>query len=599
MNSQENITIFINGTKYQTQNGQSIMQAADHLGYSIPRLCYHPQLSVEGACRICIVEIEGMKEFQASCSYPIQDGMRIHTNTTELRQARRDILELILDNHPLDCHTCPKNGNCELQRLANILGIEERHFEGERKQYPIDDSSPAIIRNPNNCILCGRCVRVCSETQQIHAIGYAHRGFKTVVMPSYNQAFDKSVCINCGQCINICPTAAFTEKKQTDEVIRILNNKDNITIAQIAPSVRIAIGESFGIESGHNFQQELTAALKALGFDYVFDTQFGADMTIMEEAAELAERYFKGENLPLITSCCPSWVKTAEQFHPDLLPHLSSCRSPMAMLASLTKGYLAKKNHWDLTKVVNIAITPCTAKKFESSREELFLEKDIRCIDYALTTREISWIIKSSGIDLSRMKGQDFDNPMGISSGAASIVGTSGGVIEATLRTFCEKYLDSALPPLQYHESRTTKGIKEATIVINDKKINIAVANGLKSTHSLMDEIRRQKKHYDFVEIMACPGGCIGGGGQPYAASLNFFDQEKILQKRSQALYAIDSSINIHKSHENPAVQQLYKEFLGTPLSELANKLLHTQYSQKIPCGIIPKEVIYDINHSK
>ena len=441
------ITIYINGKAYKVESGQTIMQAADTLGFHIPRLCYHPKLSIEGACRVCIVEVEGQRNYVASCAFPVSDGMRIRTNTSELRQTRRDIVELILDNHPMDCHTCERDGVCELQRLAYDVGIHERHFEGERKHYEKDTSSASVIRDPNKCILCGRCTRMCAEIQQIHAIGFAHRGFKTTVMPAYDLPFGESVCSCCGQCVNVCPTAAFLEKSKCTDVFEKLDDPELVKVVQIAPAVRAAIGEAFGLEAGVSMEHETAAALRKLGFDYVFDTQFSADLTIMEEASEFLERLTNKGKLPLITSCSPAWVKAMEQFHPDMKDNVSTVKSPMSMMGALLKTYFAKKIKKDPAKIVSVAIMPCTAKKYEAERKELFI-KENPAVDYVLTTRELAWMIKSSGIDFLHIKGEGFDGPLGLSSGAGTIFGVTGGVMEAAIRTAYESvsYTHLTLP---------------------------------------------------------------------------------------------------------------------------------------------------------
>lgn len=583
------ITIYINNKEYQVEAEQTIMQAADKLGFHIPRLCYHPKLSIEGACRVCIVEVEGMRNYVASCAYPVAAGMRVHTNTQELRQARRDIVELILDNHPEDCHTCDRDGNCELQRLAYAMGIRKRHFSGEKKHYEKDLSSTSVIRDPNKCILCGRCVRVCSEIQGINALRQAHRGFKTVVMPAYNMPFSESVCTSCGQCINVCPTASFVEKNHTQEMFRKLNEKDTIKIAQIAPSVRAAIGEAFGFQPGRSFERELVAALRKLGFDYVFDAQFSADLTIMEEGSEFLERVQSNGKLPMITSCSSAWMKCVEQFYPDLLDNISTAKSPMSMMGALIKTYYAEKMGFDPKKIESVAIMCCTAKKYEAARPELMVD-GMPAVDKVITTREIAWMIKSAGIDFVNIKGEDFDHPLGESSGAGAIFGVTGGVMEAAIRTAYELYTGETLLDIEVKAIRGMKGIKEGTIVMDGKEIRVAVAHGLGNAHKLLDEVRKDPNKYHFIEIMGCPGGCIGGGGQPYAGANTIPLDEVLLQKRAEALYGIDRNKTIRRSHDNPDVQRLYKEFLGRPLSAVSHKLLHTHYSAKKPVGIVPSE---------
>ncbi|MGV8122628.1 MAG: NADH-dependent [FeFe] hydrogenase, group A6 [Candidatus Xenobiia bacterium LiM19] len=584
------ITIHIDDKPYSVEPNQTIMQAADSLGFRIPRLCYHPKLSIEGACRVCIVEVEGMKNYVASCSFPVHDGIKVRTNTEELRRARRDIVELILDNHPQDCHVCERDSNCELQRLANSMGLRHRHFEGERKHFHKDISSDAVIHDPDKCILCGRCVRVCSEIQNVHNLGYAFRGFKTVVMPAFDLPFSESVCTTCGQCINVCPTASFVEKSYTQELFVKLQDKSLVKIAQIAPSVRAAIGEAFGMPVGTNMEAETAAALRRLGFDYVFDTQFSADLTIMEEASELLERIQGKGKLPMITSCSSAWMKCLEQFYPDLLDNVSTCKSPMSMMSALTKTYFAEKMKLDPKKILNVGVMCCTAKKYEAARPELNVD-DMRATDIVVTTREIAWMIKSAGIDLLHVKGERFDEPLGFSSGAGTIFGATGGVMEAALRTAYELYTGETMVNIEFSELRGMKGTKEASVMIDGKEIRVAVAHGLGNAWKLLDIIRRDPKRYHFIEIMGCPGGCIGGGGQPYAGINSIPLDEEILQKRANALYQLDRDKTIRRSNENPDVQRLYREYLGRPLSPLSHKLLHTHYHAKEPKGIISAEL--------
>ncbi len=584
------ITVHINGKPYQVEPNQTIMQAADKLGFRIPRLCYHPKLSIEGACRVCIVEVEGMRNYVASCAYPVSDGMKIHTNTKEIRTARRDIVELILDNHPLDCHTCERDGNCELQRLAYAMGIRHRYFEGERKHYEKDLSSTSVVRDPNKCILCGRCVRVCAEVQRVNALGHAHRGFKTVVMPAYDMPFKDSVCTTCGQCINVCPTAAFVEKSYTQQVFEKLNDPSVIKIAQIAPSVRAAIGEAFALEPGQNMERQVVAALRKLGFNYVFDTQFSADLTIMEEASEFLERLQGKGKLPMITSCSSAWMKCLEQFYPDLIDNVSTCKSPMSMMSALTKTYFAKKMKLDPAKILNVAIMCCTAKKYEAARPELMVD-GMPSTDIVVTTREIAWMIKSSGVDLVDIQGEHFDEPLGLSSGAGAIFGTTGGVMEAAIRTAYELYTGETLLDIEIADIRGMKGIKEGKLVIDGKEIRVAVAHGLGNANELLSMVRKDPEKYHFVEIMGCPGGCIGGGGQPYAGYNSIPLDEECLKKRADALYGLDRQKTIRRSHENPDIQRINKEFLGRPLGPVSHKYLHTHYKAKTPAGIVPAEI--------
>ncbi len=586
----ETLNIRINNKPYAVEPNQTIMQAADKLGFRIPRLCYHPKLSIEGACRVCIVEVKGVRNYVASCAYPVSEGMEIFTDTEEIRRARRDIVELILDNHPEDCHTCERDSICELQRLAYSMGIRKRHFEGEKKHYEKDLSSASVVRDPNKCILCGRCVRICSEIQKVNALGHAHRGFKTVVMPAYDMPFSESVCTTCGQCINVCPTAAFVEKNFTQELFKKLADPNLIKIAQIAPSVRAAIGEAFGFDAGRSMEKETAAALKKLGFDYVFDTQFSADLTIMEEASEFLERLQGKGKLPMITSCSSAWMKCLEQFYPDLIDNVSTCKSPMSMMSAILKTYFASKIKQDPKKILSVAVMCCTAKKYEAARQELMVE-GMPATDIVVTTREIAWMIKSAGIDLVRIKGEEFDHPLGLSSGAGTIFGTTGGVMEAAIRTAYELYTGETLLDIEVNDIRGMKGIKEGKISMDGKEIRVAVAHGLGNANELLNIIRSDPQKYHFIEIMGCPGGCIGGGGQPYAGINSMPLDEEVLKKRAEVLYSLDRNKTIRRSHENPDIQRIYKEFLGRPLSPVSHKLLHTHYKAKEPRGIIPEEI--------
>jgi len=584
----DTIKINVNNKDYDVEPGQTIMQALDKIGFHIPRLCYHPKLSVEGACRICIVEVEGAANYVTSCTAKVAAGMKIRTNTADLRKARRDLLELILDNHPVDCNTCERDSNCELQGLSRSVGIKKRHFTGEKKLYDIDLSSPSITRDPNKCILCGRCVRLCAEIQGVNAINFAGRGFNSVVMTAYNNPISNSVCINCGQCINVCPTAALSEKYYTVELFRELSSDKKLKIVQVAPAVRAAIGEAFGFPAGTNFEKQTVAALRKLGFDLVFDTQFSADLTIMEEGYEFLERFTTGRDLPMITSCSPAWIKYAEQFHPEILPNISSCKSPMSMQSSVLKTYYAQKRGIDPKDILSVAIMPCTAKKYEAEREELSLD-GVKLTDIVVTTREIAWMIKSAGIDLSKTEGEEFDNLFGFSSGAATIFGVTGGVMEAALRTAYEVYMGESIIDIEFAALRGFEGIKEAKVMLGDKEVRVAVAHGLGNANIVIDMIKKDPDRFHFIEVMSCPGGCINGGGQPYAGSEYVALDEELLKKRASVLYALDRAKTIRRSHENPEVQRIYKEFFERPLGPKSHKILHTHYKQKYPTGVYKK----------
>jgi len=582
----KNVNITIDNTPLTVKEGMTIMAAAETLGIKIPRLCYHPDLSIEGACRVCIVEVEGARSYVPSCATEVVEGMKIKTNSPQIRQARRDLVELILDNHPRSCQTCERDGNCELQNLAYTLGVRERLFEGKRKEYLVEASSPSVIRNAEKCILCRRCVRVCSEIQGIHNLSQLNRGFNTVVAPAHEGPMADSVCIACGQCINVCPVASFMEQPSTEAVWKALADPDTFVIAQIAPSIRAAIGEGFNLPVGTPCTGKTVTALRRLGFDAVFDTNFGADLTIMEEAHEFLERVKTGENLPLLTSCSPGWVKFMEHFYPEMIPHASSCRSPMTMLSALLKTYYAEKEKLDPRKIFVVAVMPCTAKKFEIERPEHRSEDGYPLTDAVLTTREAVWMIKAYGIDFVNLPDDDFDNPLGYSTGAADIFGTTGGVMEAALRTAAEKLTGKPLDKLEFTEVRAVEGLKEATLEIAGMKLNVAVTNGLQNAKTILEKVKKGRKQYHLIELMACPGGCIAGGGQPYPTDGSYVLDKEVVKKRARALYSIDEAKEIRKSHENPYIKKLYKEYLGEPGSRKAHHLLHTTYAPKEPRGI-------------
>ncbi|HEY5467268.1 MAG TPA: [FeFe] hydrogenase, group A, partial [Clostridia bacterium] len=521
--------LMIDDTPVSVPENTTIMEAAEKLGIRIPRLCYVKDLGIEGACRICIVEVEGSRNYRTACSTRVEPGMKVKTNSPMIRQARRDLVELILDNHPTDCQTCERDGNCELQQLAYSMGVRERLFAGARKRYAIEDSGHSVVRNSEKCILCLRCVRVCSQIQGVHNLNPQLRGVRTVIGPAHMTNMPESVCIDCGQCINVCPTAAFLEKNATNEVWAALADPDKHVLVQVAPSIRAAIGEGFGFAPGTPETGRTVTALRKLGFDAVFDTNFGADLTIMEEANEFMKRLSSGGKLPLLTSCSAGWVKFLEIFYPEMIPYMSTCRSPMSMLSVLFKTYYAEKNHIDPKSIYVVAVMPCTAKKFEIKRPE-HGTKDYPYTDAVLTTRELVWMIKAYGIDFAQLKEGTFDYPLGFSSGAADIFGTTGGVMEAVLRTASEKLTGKVLDDVNFDYVRNVDGLKEATILIGDQEINIAVANGLNNAKTILEKVKSGEKQYHLIELMACPGGCIGGGGQPYPADGRYVLDHKILK---------------------------------------------------------------------
>lgn len=580
------IELFIDETKVTVPEGTSILDAAETLGIRIPTLCYHPDLSLEGACRVCIVEVEGARNFLPACATSVALGMKVKTNSPQIRQARRDIVELILDNHPKECQTCERDANCELQNLAYTLGVRSRLFEGVRKEHEIETSSASVIRDPNKCILCRRCVRVCSEVQGINNLSQLHRGFDTVVAPAYEAPMVDSVCINCGQCINVCPVAAFLEKSHTDPVWAALADPDKHVVVQIAPSIRAAIGEAFGMPVGTAATGKTVTALRRLGFDQVFDTNFGADLTIVEEGHEFLTRLDKKKNLPMLTSCSPGWIKFLEHFYPEFIPNASTCKSPMSMLSALLKTHYAEQNDLDPEKIYVVGVMPCVAKKFEIERPEHMFKEGIPYTDAVLTTRELAWMIKAYGIEFTALPDDDFDTPLGFSTGAADIFGTTGGVMEAALRTAVETLTGETLERIDFEEVRGVTGIKEASLTVEGKTINVAVANTLQNAKILLDRVASGEKEYHLLELMACPGGCIGGGGQPYPSEGYHVLDPEVLKKRAKALYDIDAAKQLRKSHENPYIQRLYKEFLGVPNGEKSHELLHTSYQTREPKGI-------------
>lgn len=567
------VNLTIDGIQVTAPEGTSVLEAAKQAGIKIPTLCYLAEINEVGACRICLVEVQGARTLVASCVTKVTEGMVVHTNTPAVRHARKLNLELIMSNHPQECLTCPRSTNCELQQLASELGITELRFAGEMSPYEPDLSSHSLVRDPRKCILCRRCVSVCEQVQQVNAIAPQERGFNTIVAPAFLDPLGSVACVNCGQCALVCPTAAIHEKDQTDEVWAALADPNKHVVVQTAPAVRVSIGEMFGLEPGSVVTGQLVAALRKLGFDKVFDTDFTADLTIMEEGSELLERLQKGGTLPLITSCSPGWISFIEHFYPDLLPHLSTCKSPQQMFGALAKTYYPQKAGLDPADVFVVSIMPCTAKKFEAGRDEM-KDSGYQDVDVVLTTRELGKMLKMAGIDFSTLPEEEYDEPLGISTGAGVIFGSTGGVMEAALRTAYELVTGESLPSLDLHEVRGLEGIKEATVDIKGTALKVAVTNGLANARKILDRVAAGEQ-YHFIEIMCCPGGCIGGGGQPIPTN------KEIRAKRSAGIYSADQAMELRKSHDNPAVQTLYKEFLGQPLGEKSHSLLHTSYTAR------------------
>ncbi len=578
----DTINLTIDNKTVVVKKGTTILEAASGIGIDIPTLCHMKldDLNIEnkpGGCRICVVEVDGRRNLAPACCTEANEGMVVNTHSIRAINARRTVLELILSDHPSDCLICAKSGNCELQDMAHQLGIRELHYEGEQSHYR-EDTSPAIIREVDKCIMCRRCEMMCNEVQTVGVLSAINRGFNSVVSPAFEMNLDHSVCTYCGQCVAVCPTGALTEVDETGNVIRALSDPSKTVIVQTAPAVRAALGEEFGMEPGTLVTGKLATALRRLGFDFVFDTDFAADLTIMEEGTELLSRlqkHLEGDTnvkLPILTSCCPAWVKFFEHQFPEMKDIPSTARSPQQMFGSIAKTYFADKLNIKREDLVVVSIMPCVAKKYERSRDE-FKVNGNPDVDYSITTRELAALIKISNIDFKTLPNEDFDHPMGESSGAAVIFGTTGGVIEAAVRTAYELHTKKELPKIDFEELRGMEGIRKATIDFNGLQLNIGIAHGLGNARKLLEDIQAGKSEFHAIEIMSCPGGCIGGGGQPY-----HHGKAEILKKRQMAIYREDKNKIIRKSHENPYIKKLYKEFLGEPMSEKAHHLLHTEY---------------------
>jgi NADP-reducing hydrogenase subunit HndD len=575
----EMVTITIDNKKIQVPKNYTVLEAARSANIHIPTLCYLKDVNEIGACRMCIVEIKGAKSLQAACVYPVSEGLEVYTNSPIVREARKVTLELLLSNHEKKCLTCVRSRNCELQTLADELNIKDLHYEGEMIKYPIDDLSSSVVRDPNKCILCRRCVSMCKNVQKVGVIDVNERGFKTIVGSAFNMSLADVPCINCGQCIAVCPTGALKEKDETDKVWAALANKDLHVVVQTAPAVRVAIGEEFGMPIGSRATGKMVAALKALGFAKVFDTDTAADLTIMEEVTELVDRIKNGGKLPVITSCSPGWIKFCEHNYPEFLDNLSSCKSPHEMFGAMLKSYYAEKMGIDPEKIFVVSIMPCTAKKFESKREELS-NNGLADVDVVLTTRECARMIKEAGIDFNSLPDEQFDDPMGEATGAAVIFGATGGVMEAALRYLVELLEGKTLDKVDFEAVRGLEGVKEATLDVAGMKIKVAVASGTGNARTLLDKMRNGEAEYHFVEVMACPGGCVNGGGQPIQPSgvRSWID---LRSERAKAIYTEDMSLKLRKSQDNPAVKKMYEEYLGQPGGHKAHELLHTHYAPR------------------
>ena len=568
---QEMVHLTINNIPLAVPKGTKIMQAAQKLGIDIPHLCYHEDQRIKARCRLCSVEVAGKRRLLAACSTEVWEGMEVHTDTQIVRDTQVAILQLMLANHHKDCLSCPRNQNCDLQRLCSRFNIQHSSLPSVCKEEPRIVTNPAIVRDPSKCIRCGRCIRACKDVQGIAALTYAGRSSDIVVTTAYNKPMETTDCILCGQCSLVCPTGALVEKDDTEKVLDALQDPKKHVIVQVAPSVRVSLGDAFGMEPGAIVTGQMVTALHLLGFDKVFDTNFGADLTIMEEGTEFLDRLQHGGVLPMMTSCCPGWVYYVEKHYSDCLPHLSSTKSPMSIFGAVAKTYYPKVAGIDVKDIVTVSVMPCTAKKFEAGRPEL--GRDGRPdVDFVLTTRELIKLIKYVGLSFGQLPETEFDSPLGTASGAGAIFGTTGGVMEAALRTVCDKLTGKTLERLDFKEARGFKGIKECTLEMGGRTLHIAIAHTLKNAEILMEQVRKGISPYDFIEVMACPGGCIGGGGQPIGTT------NAVKKKRMQALYEIDRSLPVRKSHENPVLQVLYRDFLGKPGEGKAHELLHTGY---------------------
>ncbi|MFW6279251.1 MAG: NADH-dependent [FeFe] hydrogenase, group A6 [Bacillota bacterium] len=567
------VSLTIDDEKLEVEEGTTVLEAAKKMGIEIPTLCYHPDLTLHGACRVCVVEDLENDNLVASCVTPVVEGMRLSTRSRRARKGRRRNVSLLLANHPNDCLGCDRSGSCELQEIAHDLSIRTREvekYEGETRNHPKDKTGPALKREPNKCILCGRCVRVCEEVQGVSALQFSNRGFESVVTTAFDMPQSEINCANCGQCATVCPVGAIVEKNEIYHVWQAIEDDDKHVIVQTAPSIQATLGEEFGMEPGSVVTGQMVSALRKLGFDRVFSTEFSADLTIIEEGHEFLERLEGDKKLPHITSCCPGWVKFAEHNYHDLLPHLSSAKSPQQMFSALSKTYYSEITGIDPESIYTVSVMPCTAKKFEKDREEIN-SGPYKNTNAVLTTRELALMIKEIGIDLNHLPEEEYDELLGKATGAGTIFGTTGGVTEAAVRTVKEKLTGEPLERLNLG----FRGIQDVEIEIGDRKIKVAIVSGLGKAAKVLDEVRAGNSDYDFIEVMACPHGCVGGGGQPLPVDNSKKD------RRSDGLASIDEAKFIRKSHENPMIKKLYDEYLDAPLSDKAHRLLHTKYQAR------------------
>ena len=582
------INLTIDGRSYQIKEGKTILESCKELGISIPSLCYLKDISSNASCGICVVELKGAKSLVRSCVTSASEGMEIKTHSPAVNQARVTNLQLLLANHPADCLICDRNGNCELQEISSVLGVNETPYDKTKPLLPLDETSLSLVRDPNKCILCGRCVAVCADMQTVYAIDFAGRGLKTKIATYKDKGLGNVACTNCGQCALVCPTGAIVERNESAHLLKDLYDDNKVVIVQTAPAIRVGIGEAMGMADGALVTGQMVAALRRLGFDKVFDTQFTADLTIMEEGHELINRLTTNGKLPMVTSCSPGWIKFIEHFYPKSLSHLSTCKSPQQMFGAVAKTYYAEKMGIDPRRLVVVSIMPCTAKKFECKRPEMksayhwwkekmdLNEKEAFFdVDYVLTTRELARMFKMTGVDFKNLPEEEFDNPLGISTGAGAIFAATGGVMEAAVRTAYEVVAGKPLPDLNLKVVRGFDGIKEAELDINGTKLKVAVAHTLKNARVLLDQIEEGNSPYAFIEVMTCPGGCLGGGGQPIPTTW------EVRQKRAESIYREDSIKPIRKSHDNPAIKELYEDFLKKPLGHISHELLHTNYVER------------------